>query len=141
MTKQEGTALVSYTPRAMQRKVERQTDLMKAKADVGKAVIDSGTEIHNYAGAKVVEAAQFSHLMLQVAEQGLNGSYPALETVMCHLGANYQAFVAQCVGQHMSSMLRQAEDMPINPEVGLLGRIGDGLAEGLDEWERSRLGG
>jgi len=138
MAKKENNALVPHMPRALQREVERQIDLMKAKAEVRKTVIDSGTETHEYAGAKVVEAAQFNHMMLQAAAQSLNGTYSEVEADMVRMGAEYRAFVTQCVAQHMVSMLRQAEEgMPVSPEVGLLARLGDGIAEIRDELDRT----
>ena len=138
MNEQENKALQPYMPRALQRKVKRDTDLMKADAEVGKAVIDRGTELHDHAGEKMLESALYNDMLLKGAERTLNGTYKTLEEDMRQMAANHRLFVAQCVGQRMGNMLRRAEEgLPANPEVGLLARIGDGIAEARDELDRT----
>jgi hypothetical protein len=54
------------------------------------------------------------------------------------MDTNYRLYVAQCVGQRMANILRRAEEgLPINPEVGLIARLGDGIAEARDEIDRT----
>lgn len=141
MTEQTNNSLVPHQTQAAQRKVDREIEYMKAKEAVGEAVIENGTELHDYAGAKIIEAAKFAHLMMQVAQQGLNGSHAEVEETIRQLGTAYRGFVFQAVGQTMASILRQGESMPVNPEVSLFARFGDGIAEARDEVKRLRAGG
>lgn len=140
MTEKKDNALQPYQPRALERKVKRHVAHMEAKHEVANAVVDNGTELHNYASTKMVEAAQFDHLMLQAAAQNLNGSYAALEEDLRRLGANHRAYLLECTHQNMVSFLRQAENMPVDPEVGWVERLGDGIAGARDEYHRLRGG-
>ena len=138
MSEQENKALERYMPRAMQRKVERDTDLMKAEAEVGKAAVDYGTELHDHAGEEMLKSALYRDMLLKGAAQTLNGTYAVVEEGMKQMDTNYRLFVAQCVGQRMANILRRAEEgLPINPEVGLIARLGDGIAEARDEIDRT----
>lgn len=141
MADQSNNALVPYRPQAIQRKVDREKDHMEAKAEVGKAVIANGAEIHDFASAKILEAAQFDHFMLQVAKQNLNGTYADVEETIRQLSATYRGLVSQAMVQTMASILRQAESMPVNPEAGFLVRLGDSVAEARDELKRLQSGG
>ena len=140
MTEQTNNSIIQYQSQAIQRVVDRQIEHMRAKEAVGEAVIESGTELHDYAGAKIIEAAQFAHLMLQAAQQALNGSHAEAEEAIRQLSAAHREFVFQATGRTMASILRQAESMPVNPEAGLLARLGDGIAEARDEVKRLRAG-
>lgn len=142
MSEQENSALVPHVPRALQREVERHISLMEAKAEISKKVVDCGTEIHDHAGKKVLASALLSDMLLKGAEQTLNGSFAAVDKDVRQMGENYRALIMKSVVQSMANTLRQAEEgMPLNPEVGLLARIGDGIAEIRDEMERTREGG
>lgn len=141
MADQNNNALVPHRPQATQREVDRHTVHMKAKEEVGEAVIENGTEIHDYASAKIIEAAQFDQLMLQAAQQNLNGTYPEIEEAIRQLGAAHRGFVFQTTAQIMASMLRQAESVPVNPETGFFAWLGDGVAEARDELKRLQSGG
>jgi len=141
MADQSNNALVPYRPQAIQRRIDREKEHMEAKAEVGKAVIENGGEIHDYASAKIIEAAQLDHLMLQAVQQNLNGTYAEIEEAIRQLGAVHRGFVFQATGQIMASILHQAESMPINPEAGFLTRLGDGVAEVRDELKRLQSGG
>lgn len=140
MTEKEGKDLVVYHSRVVQRNVDRDIDLMNARKAVTEDIIESGTEVHNYAGAKIVEAAHFGHMLLQGASQTLNGTYEALEEDYCRQSAAYREFVFQCTGRYMASCLRQADSMPLVPERGVIAQIGDGIANVRDEWDRAKDG-
>ena len=135
MTEQTTRALTAYQPRALQREVTRHTDLMKATGQVNEAVIEAGKELHDAAIQKIFEAALLEQQLLQAGEQGLNGSYAAFEEDIRRLSADFREFVTGTAAQGMGSILRQAQGMPVNPEKGLLARLGDGIAEARDEWD------
>lgn len=135
MTEQTTRALTAYQPRALQREVERQTSLMKAKGQVNEAVIEVGKELHQAAIEEIFELALFMQRLLPAAGQGADGIRSELEEAMRLINSNFQKDVAQATTQAMTSILHQAQGMPVNPEKGLLARLGDGIAEARDEWD------
>lgn len=135
MTEQTTRALTPYQPRKLQREVKRQTGLMQANGQVNEAVIEVGKELHQAAIEKIVELALFMQRLLPVAGQGADGSRSELEEAIRLINSNFQKDVAQATAQAMARNLHQAEGMSVNPEKGLLARLGDGIAEARDEWD------
>jgi hypothetical protein len=140
MANKKNKALVKHKTRAAQRDVDRHTDLMHAREDITEEIIESGTEVHNLAAAKNVEAALFEHMILDGASKTLNGSYAALEEDCRRQSAAYREFLFQCTGRYMANSLRQAESMPIVPEKGVIAQLGDGFASARDELDRLKGG-
>ena len=134
-------ALVKHKTRAIQRKVDRHVGSMQANMEVAEAVIDNGTELHKHAVMRIVEITECDNMMLQAASQNLNGSYAELEEMIRRLRADDFEATFQVTVQAKTSMLRHAEEMQLNTKPGALARLGDGVAEALDEWDRSRGGG
>lgn len=140
MSNQNDSALQPYRPRALQRKVERHEELMRAKGEVAKAAVEAGTELHNRVSASMIEAAQFDHFMLQAASQNLNGTYAAVEEAIRLLAEEHRRYLTECARQQMVSFLKQAEGLPVHPDAGAVARLGDGIAALVDEYHRLRAG-